>query len=225
GAKVRVVDADFSKELCGGTHVDRTGKIGYFRIMKESSIAAGVRRIEAVSGKYAEEFVYEEEDLLQELGAALKVPVGSLSEKLTLLLDENKKFQLEFKQHRKGRLKQLADEMALLKEQIGHIPLIAQQVSLESEELALFAEELLQQIKSGVVALGATIGERCQLLIAVSPDLVQKQINAVFLIKEAAPLIKGGGGGKPHLAQAGGKDPQGLSKALDTIRHSLKTAK
>ncbi|MBM3184305.1 MAG: hypothetical protein FJZ64_03260 [Chlamydiae bacterium] len=222
GAKVRVIDADFSKELCGGTHVDRTGKIGYFRIMKESSIAAGSRRIEAVTGKYAEEFVYEEEDLLASLATTLKSPTPALLEKITLLLDENKKLEQELKQHRKGRLKELADEMAHKKEKVGSLHLIAQEVALTSEELATFAEELLLTLKSGIVALGATTGEKCQLLIAVSQDLV-KQINAVALIKEAAPHIAGGGGGKPHLAQAGGKDPKGLQKALNTIREKLKT--
>lgn len=225
GTKVRVVDAEFSKELCGGTHTNRTGMIGYFRIAKESSIAAGVRRIEAVSGKAAELLVRSEEDLLQSLASLLKAPVGSLNEKIEALLDENKQLSTAIKGHRKGLLKQLSDLCLSHKETAGHISLIAQEVALEADELATFAEELLRHLKSGVVALGAKVGERCQLLIAVSPDLVQKNIHAVTLIKEAAPLISGGGGGKQNLAQAGGKDPQGLSKALDKVRDLLKVAK
>lgn len=225
GAKVRVVDAEFSKELCGGTHTGRTGMIGYFRIAKESSIAAGVRRIEAVSGKTAELFVRSEEDLLQSLATLLKAPVGSLNEKIEALIDENKQLSTTIKGHRKGLLKQISDLCLSQKETAGHISLIAQEVDVEADELATFAEELLRHLKSGVVALGAKIGERCQLLIAVSPDLVQKNIHAVTLIKEAAPLISGGGGGKQNLAQAGGKDPQGLSKALDKVRDLLKVAK
>jgi len=225
GAKVRVVDADFSKELCGGTHTARTGMIGYFRIAKESSIAAGVRRIEAISGKYAEHFVRTEEDLLLSLASSLKAAPHAIGEKLDALLEENKQLGLELKTLRKGQLKQLSDKLLAHKEQAGHIPLIAQEVSVEADELAGFAEELLGHLKSGVVALGAKTGERCQLLIAVSSDLVQKNIHAVSLIKEAAPLIAGGGGGKQNLAQAGGKDPHGLPKALDKVRDLLKSAK
>ena len=225
GASVRVIDADFSKELCGGTHTFRTGTIGYFRIAKESSIAAGVRRIEAVTGRAAELFVRNEEDLLQSIASSLKAPVGALSERLEALLDENKQLTTEIKKFRKGQLKQLSDSCLAKKEKAGHVFLIAQEVSIEAEELAAFAEELLQHLKSGVVALGMKVGERCQLLIAVSQDLVQKNIHASALIKEVAPLISGGGGGKQNLAQAGGKDPQGLTSALNKVRDLLQIAK
>ncbi len=224
GSKVRVIDADFSKELCGGTHTARTGTIGYFRIAKESSIAAGVRRIEAVSGRAAEQFVRGEEDLLQSLATSLKIPASALPEKIDALLEENRNLSSELKGHRKGLLKQLSDACLSQKEKAGHISLIAQEVAIDADEMTAFAEELLRHLKSGVVALGAKVGERCQLLIAVSPDLVQKNIHAAALIKEAAPFISGGGGGKQNLAQAGGKDPKGLSKALDKIRELLKTA-
>ncbi|MBI5272384.1 MAG: alanine--tRNA ligase [Chlamydiia bacterium] len=222
GDRVRVVDVEFSKELCGGTHTGRTGTIGYFKIAKESSIAAGVRRIEALCGKAAEEMVQEEEDLLAELSEKMKAPGALLLEKLTSLLDENKALAAELKGHRRGRMKQLAAQCLAHKEQAGAIPLIAQEVDVPAEDLPLFAEELLLHLKSGVVVLGAKGQDRCQLLVAVSADLVQKQIHANTLIKEAAPLIQGGGGGKQNLAQAGGKDPSGLLKAFDKIRHSLK---
>lgn len=225
GDRVRVIDVDFSKELCGGTHANRTGRIGYFKIIKESSIAAGVRRIEAFSGKLAEQWVQQEEDLLQSLASQLKIPTTSLLEKFQSLLEENKQLHAELKVHRKGELKQMAVHCLSRKEQAGAISLIAQEVSVHGDELALFADELLQQLKSGVVAVGALAGERCQLLVAVSPDLVQKNIHAHALIKEAAPLIAGGGGGKQNLAQAGGKNPQGLGLALDRIRQLLKEAK
>jgi len=224
GERVRVIDADFSKELCGGTHTGRTGMIGYFRIAKESSIAAGVRRIEAVSGRGAEQLVRGEEDLLQALASSLKTPVSSLFEKTESLIEENKRIAQELKGLRKGQRKGLFDQCLAQKEKAGHISLIAQEVSVETEELASFADELLQRLKSGVVALGAKVGERCQILVAVSADLVQKNIHASALVKEAAPFIAGGGGGKQNLAQAGGKDPQGLPKALDRIRDLLRVA-
>lgn len=225
GEKVRVVDAEFSKELCGGTHTKRTGKIGYFRIAKESSIAAGVRRIDALSGKAAEEFVRQEEDLIHSLGTQLKTSPPSLLEKLQALLDENKQLHAELKVHKKAQLQQMASNCLSHKELAGKIPLIVQEVSIANEELVPFAEELLHQLKSGIVAIGSKMEERCQLLVAVSPDFVQKNIHANLLIKEAAPLIGGGGGGKTNLAQAGGKNPGGLKDALNRIRHLLKDAK
>jgi alanyl-tRNA synthetase len=221
GEKVRVIDIDFSKELCGGTHTSHVGTIGLFKIAKESSIAAGVRRIEAVTGKWAEAFVQQEEDLLQSIAALLKSTPAATLERLQQLLDENKAFAAEFKVHRREKLKSLVIECMALKEPIGNFDLIAQEVAIDPEDLNTFADELVQKLKSGVVALGLKTGERCQLVVAVSPDLVQKNILASHLIKEAAPFIQGGGGGKQSLAQAGGKNPAGLAKALDKIRHLI----
>jgi alanyl-tRNA synthetase len=221
GDKVRVVDIDFSKELCGGTHTSRTGTIGLFKIAKESSIAAGVRRIEAVTGRYAEILVQQQEDLLQGISLQLKTPLQAIPEKIQSLLEENKLLEQELKAFRKGQLKQLIEKCLADQEKAGSISLIATEVAVSPEEMAEFATDLMAQMKSGVIALGAKIGERCQLLIAVSPDL---NINAAGLIKEVAPLIQGGGGGKQNLAQAGGKDPLGLPKALDKIRLILKDA-
>lgn len=222
GAKVRVVDIDFSKELCGGTHTSRLGTIGLFKIAKESSIAAGVRRIEAVTGRQAELLIEQEEDLITSLAGQLKVLPNALSERLQALIEENRLLTQELKTHRKGQLKQLLTQCLSQKQQVGSVVLIAEEVGISADELTGFADDLIKELKSGVVALGATVGERCQLLIAVSPDLVQKNIFASTLIKEIAPLIQGGGGGKQNLAQAGGKDPSGMKKALERIRQLLK---
>jgi len=225
GEKVRVIDIDFSKELCGGTHTSRIGTIGFFKITKESSIASGVRRIESATGKYAEQFVQQEEDLIQSLSSLLKAPVQTLPEKLQSLLEDNKLLTQELKVLKRGQLKQLLEKCLSRKETVGSIVLVAEEVQVDAEELNGFADDILQHLKSGVVALGVKIGERCQLVVAVSPDLVQKNIHAQALIKEAAPFIQGGGGGKQNLAQAGGKDPLGLPKALEKIRHILKETK
>ena len=224
GDKVRVIDIDFSKELCGGTHTSRVGTIGLFKIAKESSIAAGVRRIEAITGRYAEMWVQQEEDLLQNLSVQLKSPVQMIPEKMQALIEENRLLAQELKAFRKGELKLLLEKCLADKEKAGSIALIAKEIAIGTEELTEFAADLILQMKSGVVALGATVGEKCQLLIAVSPDLVQKNINAQTLIKEVAPLIQGGGGGKQNMAQAGGRDPLGLPKALEKIRQLLKNA-
>lgn len=225
GSKVRVVDIEFSKELCGGTHTSQLGTIGFFKITKESSIAAGIRRIEAVTGKYAELFVQNQEDQLLQFASQLKTPIQTLPEKITALIEENKDLSQEIKNLRKGRMKVLLEECLEHKEAMGESHFIAQEIALETEEMTPFAEELLARLKSGVIVLGTDLGEKCQLIVAVSPDLIQKNIHAHMLIKEIAPLIQGGGGGKQNLAQAGGKDPKGLPKALEKIRHLLQTTK
>lgn len=222
GEKVRVVDMDFSKELCGGTHTHSLGNIGLFKIQKESSIAAGVRRIEALSGKAAEKLVQEEEDLLASLATQMKTTVGALSEKLGSILEDNKRLETELKTYRKQEMKALIEKCFHSAEKAGSIAFVGTEIEIPGEELPSFAENLLGRLKSGVVALGVRLGEKCQLLIAVSSDLVQKNIHAQMLIKEAAPLIQGGGGGKQNIAQAGGKDPLGLPKAIDKIRQLLK---
>lgn len=221
GSTVRVVDIDFSKELCGGTHTSNSGTIGLFKITKESSIAAGVRRIEAVTGLYAEKFVQSEEDSLHKIADILKATPSSALEKINALLEKNKQLEQELKTFRKGQTKELLEQLFSRKEKMGESYLIAEEITLQPDEMAPFAEELLQRIKSGVIAIGTSSQEKCQLLIAVSPDLVQKNVHAQNLIKEVSPLIQGGGGGKPNLAQAGGKDPKGLPKAIDKVRKLL----
>jgi alanyl-tRNA synthetase len=221
GERVRVVDIDFSKELCGGTHTSRVGTIGFFKIAKESSIAAGVRRIEAVTGLYAELLVQQEEDKIQAASALLKTTPGLFLEKLTQFSDENKLLSTEIKKFRKDQLLQTIQNCLQSKQFIQSIPFIAAEIVIPSEELNACAEELVTQLKSGVVILGVKLEERCQIAIAVSEDLVKQQIHATTLIKAIAPLIQGGGGGKQTLAQAGGKNSQGMSLAFEKIRHLL----
>jgi alanyl-tRNA synthetase len=194
GSTVRVVDIDFSKELCGGTHTKDVGTIGLFKITKESSIAAGVRRIEAVTSLYAEKFVQSEEDELTNIAEALKATPATAMEKVHALLEKNKQLEQEIKHFRKGQMKELLEELLLRKEKMGESYLIAQEISLQPDEMLPLAEELLQKVKSGVIVLGASSSqEKCQLLIAVSQDLVQKNVHAQTLIKEVSPLIQGGG--------------------------------
>lgn len=221
GSTVRVVDINFSKELCGGTHTTNAGTIGLFKITKESSIAAGVRRIEAVTGIYAEKFIQNEEDELSKIAETLKATPSSILEKANTLIERNKHLEQEIKNYRKIQTKALLEQTLTHKEMIGESYLIAQEIALQPDEMAPFAEELLQHLKSAVIALGSATPEKCQLLIAVSQDLVQKNIHAQTLIKEISPLIQGGGGGKSNLAQAGGKDPSGLPKALSKLRELL----
>lgn len=222
GETVRVIDIDFSKELCGGTHTTRVGTIGLFKIAKEGSIAAGVRRIEALTGKAAETFVQQEEDLISNISKELKSTPATVLEKLQAFMEDHKALTQELKTLRKAQGKQLIAECLKKKEEIGSTSLIASIVNIDPKDFNEFAQELLQKMGSGVIALGLKLDERCQLLIAVSPDL--KDLHAGKMIKELAPLIQGGGGGKQNMAQAGGKDPSGLPKALEKIRELIATA-
>jgi alanyl-tRNA synthetase len=222
GAKVRVIDIDFSKELCGGTHTHHVGTIGYFRIAKEGSISSGVRRIEAVSGKSAEMFTYENEDHAEKAAELLKVSPAKLIERVSSFLEEHKHLVQELKQFKKTALKQLAKDLVSKVQQAGPISFITEVVPVEAEMLPELAEDLIAALRSGVVLLGIKTDGRCQLMARVSSDLVQKGIQAVPLIKEIAPAIGGSGGGKPESAQAGGKNPEGLSLALDKAKQWLR---
>lgn len=221
GSKVRVVDIDYSKELCGGTHTHRVSTICTFRITKEGSVASGVRRIEAVTGKEAEDFVYANEDVSEKAAELLKVPSAKLIERTASLLEENKQLSQELKQFKKESLKSLAKELLSKEQKAGNFSFIGEIVSVDADLLPELVENLISALKSGVVLLGTKAEGRCQLMARVSSDLTQKGIQAVQLIKEVAPAMGGSGGGKAESAQAGGKNPEGLKEAIDKARQWL----
>jgi len=222
GAHVRVVDIDFSKELCGGTHVFHVGMIGYFRITKESSIAAGVRRIEASCGKAAEDFVRQEEALMEEAASLVKAQPAKLVEKITQLLEETTTLKQQLRTAKNVKLKQLSQELVQSVEKIQETSLLTAIVDIDPEDLAELADSLLEKLKSGLVVLAIKLPKRIQILIRVSPDGVKKGIAANALIKKISSSIEGGGGGRPDSAQAGGKNPDGIEKAFQTIKQFLK---
>lgn len=215
GNVVRVVDVDFSKELCGGTHVQALGNIGLFRIVKESSIAAGMRRIEAVTGLEAEIFAYQSEDLLNQLADSLKTAPAKLNERLEKLMEENKQLSLELKSLKKEQMGVLIHSLLGLVKVHKEMPILISEVTLSLEELRLCVDELIAKMATGVVILGVTAGDKCHILVRVSDDLVLKGVKANEIIREISPIIEGSGGGKANNAQAGGKAPHKLSKALN----------
>jgi alanyl-tRNA synthetase len=221
GSKVRVVDIDFSKELCGGTHTDHVGNIGFFRVLKEGSISAGVRRIEAVTGAEAEEFVYSHETLLDNCAAQLKTTPAQLTEKLSSLLEENKQQAQQLKSFKRGVVKQLASQLPGQAKKIKGITFIAEVVPFDAEELQLLAEDLSHTASPYVLALAIKVEGRCQLFVKVSSDLQAKGLKAVSLVKEMAPHIDGNGGGKHDTAQAGGKKPEGIYQAFETAKQLI----
>ncbi|HEY2811412.1 MAG TPA: alanine--tRNA ligase [Rhabdochlamydiaceae bacterium] len=223
GAKVRVVDIEYSKELCGGTHVAEVGTIGLFRIAKEGSISAGVRRIEALTGALAETFMYETEDQLEDAAELLKAPAAKVLERVNVLLEENKSLSASLKEFKRTALKQYAKELLHKVQKAGSIPLLSAIVTVESELIRDLLEEISASLSSGVILLGIKTDDRCQLVAKVTSDWVHKGIHAVELIKEIAPLIEGSGGGKDNHAQAGGKKPEGLALALEKAKQWLST--
>ena len=221
GSKVRVVESGEAKELCGGTHTEKTGDIGYFRIEKESSIAAGVRRIEAITGVDAENLARSSDDQLAKLSSTLKVIEPKLQERVEKLLEENKALLAQLKSIRQTYLASVKKEALDAKRDIRDTSVIAFEGDFEPDELRRTAEELIKEMQSGIVLLGSPRNQKAQIYLRVSDDLVKKGIKADAITRDLAVLIEGSGGGKPQGAMAGGKAydkiPLVLLKVLDYI--------
>lgn len=220
-SQVRVIDIGFSKELCGGTHIEETGRIGYFRIAKEGSIAAGVRRIEAVTGKEAEALARYSDDTLHALAVVLKTQPGKLSERIEKLIEENKQLAHELKEAKKSQLGGQAASLLSKVETINGISALFVEVDLKPEELRLCADDLIAKLPSGVIMLAGKDEDKCHVIVRVSEPLVQKGYKASDIIKAIAPIIEGSGGGKPNGAQAGGKAPHRIPEALEKAREEV----
>lgn len=221
GSVVRVIDIDYSKELCGGTHTSAVGNIGLFRIAKEGSIAAGIRRIEAVTGQEAEALNRQQEDTLLHLGQLLKAPPHLVQEKLEKLLEENRQSLQELKSLRKDQLNALIDSLLSQTNQIGPLRYIVAEVPLSGEDLKQCTDLIFERLNSGIVLLGAAMPEKCQLMAKVSDEWVSKGFSAHELLKSALSIVDGSGGGKPQAAQGGGKLPQKLIEALEKVKENI----
>lgn len=219
---VRVIDIDFSKELCGGTHVHSLGTIGFFRIAKESSIAAGTRRIEAVTGEDAVALARESDDMLNALATVLKTQPQKLLERIEKLTEENKLLMQELKSAKKGQLTDLISNLLTTVETLNNIPTLIAEVSLSTEDLRTCADELSSKINPSVIVLASCTTDKCQLIVRVSDDLTKRNVSAVDIVKAIGPIIEGSGGGKPNNAQAGGKAPQHVKAALSKARELIK---
>ncbi|WP_306812840.1 alanine--tRNA ligase [Paenibacillus soyae] len=216
GDVVRVVRVgDYSLELCGGCHVRNTSQIGLFKLLGESGIGSGVRRIEAVTGKHAYAYYEEQMELLKQAAASLKsnvadVPkrVDSLNAQLKELARENESLQSKLSRIEAGSLESKAVK-------VGDVTILSARVSAPSmEALRGIVDELKAKLGSSVIVLGAAGEDKVNLAAAVSADLVKKGFHAGNIVKEAAILCGGNGGGRPDMAQAGGKDVSKLDEAL-----------
>ncbi|MEA1881013.1 MAG: alanine--tRNA ligase [Candidatus Marinimicrobia bacterium] len=225
GDQVRVVTvADFSKELCGGTHVDRTGDIGFFKITEESSLASGVRRIVAATGPKAVEYVQTQAAALDSVQARLNCGTDMVAERVDQLLSQKKALEKELKQHRKSTSDFNVKALVEGGKSIGDYTVVIQMTDAESmDALKGLGDKLLGGLKSGVGVLG-TEGEKPMVVIVVSQDLVKSGVKAGDLAKSIGGEMGGGGGGKPHLATAGGRDSAGLKFAMDKSFEIIKQA-
>ncbi|MBN2163705.1 MAG: alanine--tRNA ligase [Pontiellaceae bacterium] len=223
GDTVRVVSVgDFSKELCGGTHVSSTGQIGQFRIVSESSVAAGIRRIEAVTGLAALEWSADEHELLSGLSQSLSVKPADLPGRIKAMAEQVKSAE---KQLKEARMKAAVHgieallskvEHITLKDKVDNMPLLAATAGeVPMDALRELMDRLRQKLESGVIILGSHADGKACFMCSVSDDLVKEGIHAGKLIGAVAKLAGGGGGGKPDKAQAGGKDG---TKVVDAIK-------
>ena len=222
GETVRVVEmTGFSSELCGGTHVARTGDIGFFKIVQESAVAAGVRRIEAVTGKKAVEHAQRIENELRETAGLLKIGLLETSERTEKLLRRERELEKEI-ESLKGKLaaKDSGDLMGRVRNLNGVDILSAVVEASDAKTLRDFGDKLRDRLRSGIILLGSRSEGKAMLLCIVTKDLT-KRYHAGNIIKAVAPIVGGSGGGRPDMAQAGGQKPEFLEKALEKLPELL----
>jgi len=225
GDTVRVVTIDpgYSVELCGGTHVGATGELGYFKITSEAAVAAGVRRIEAISGLAAENYIQEQVDLIRSVREAFKNP-KDLSKAILSLQEENTTLKKTLEKFEAAQLKNLRDELAKKAEAINGVQFIGQTVEVNSADaLKKLAFELKAVTENPVIALAAAIEGKASVVLLFDENAVaQKGLDASALMKKKiAPIIKGGGGGQKTLATAGGQNVSNLSEVIEAVKTAL----
>jgi len=225
GDVVRVVSVDnYSIELCGGCHVENTATIGLFKIVSESGIGAGTRRIEAVTGAAAYKQLNDQLSLLKDAAAQLKTNLKDVPTRVESLLSDIKELQRE-NESLKTKLGNIeaGSLLSSVKEVNGVKMLAAKVQASDMNNLRTMADELKQKIESGVIVLAAVQGEKVNIIAAVTGDLIPKGFHAGKLIKEVATRCGGGGGGRPDMAQAGGKNPNEVDAALHFVEEWVKS--
>ncbi len=219
GDKVRVVKYGNSIELCGGTHIPATGMIGSLRVISESSVAAGVRRIEAVTAEAAENYTFMLQDSLRELRAMFN-NVPNLAQTIRKSIEENAELKKEVQEYIKEKVQQIKkDLLANAIERNGvKVIVFKGEAHIEAiKDVAFQVKGEAQETGKVFFVGGIKEGAKCALMVSISDALVKEGLNAGKLVKDAAKLIQGGGGGQPHFATAGGKNSDGLDAAVDAI--------
>ena len=227
GAEVRVMDVPgVSMELCGGTHVKNTAEIGLFKIVTEAGVASGIRRIEAVAGPAVLEYLNVRDRVVRELGDRFKAKPEELPERITQLQTDLKTTQKQLDQLKAELALAKSDQLLSQAESVnGFKVLVAQLEGVDAESLKTAAEQLLQKLGEGAVVLGSVPeAKKVSLVAAFSPKVNKKGLQAGKFIGGIAKRCGGGGGGRPNLAQAGGRDPSQLPSALEEAQSELRSA-
>lgn len=226
GDTVRVVQVgDYSLELCGGIHVQNTAEIGQFKIVSETGIGAGVRRIEAVTGKAAYLYVQEQLDILQEAATLVKAKsVRDVPTRIDSVLGQMKAVQRENESlsAKVGNMEasNLTDSVV----EVNGVSVLAKKVNArDMDALRSIMDKLKKETESGVLVLGAETGGKVSIVAAVTKDLIDQGFHAGKIVKEVATRCGGGGGGRPDMAQAGGKNPDQLDSALEFVAEYVKS--
>ncbi|MBC8213251.1 MAG: alanine--tRNA ligase [Candidatus Marinimicrobia bacterium] len=215
GDKVRMVNiSDFSKELCGGTHANRTGDIGAFKIISESALAAGIRRIEAITGNSVIKYLHQNEEIIQQAKNLFKCSETDIPEKIQQTLDQKKSLEKENKELKLLTQSDVVDDLISKAHQFGDVRLVVTKID-EIDDLKAIGDEFRQKFKqSGIALIGTVKNDKPMVMCAITDDLTNN-IQAGKVVKEVGEKIGGGGGGKPHLATAGGRNSDSLQSALD----------
>ena len=225
GDVVRVVKVpDFSMELCAGSHVKNVGQIGMFKIVSETGVASGVRRIEAVTGKAALDYMNAKAALLSQVAAALKSSEEEVPTALGKLLAEKKEMEKQLEEAAANRDKADAAKLLAAVSDFSGVPVVCGKAQAASmDELRAVADLTLSKLAGGLVVLACVNDDKVNLVVKASKEAVKKGIHAGKIIKEAAAVVGGGGGGRPDMAQAGGKKPEALPQAFEKAADIIKT--
>jgi len=223
GEKVRVVVVgDISKELCGGTHVESTGEIGQFKIIAESSVGAGLRRIEAVTGLAALEYANQREAILEQAAQLLKTRPEELISRLEISQNHVRELEKEIAALQKQLSQGIVQELLQQVREVKGIRYIASAVSApDMDELRSIADRIRDGLSGGVVVLGAVVGDKVNFVAMAGKEAVARGVHSGNIVKEVSSAAGGGGGGRPEMAQAGGKKPEKLSDALSLVEAIL----
>lgn len=224
GDVVRVVKVpDFSMELCAGSHVKNVGQIGMFKIVSETGVASGVRRIEAVTGKAALDYMNAKAALLSQVAAALKSSEEEVPTALGKLLAEKKEMEKQLEEAAANRDKADAAKLLAAVSDFSGVPVVCGRAQAASmDELRAVADLTLSKLAGGLVVLACVNDDKVNLVVKASKEAVKKGIHAGKIIKEAAAVVGGGGGGRPDMAQAGGKKPEALPQAFEKAADIIK---
>ncbi|EIJ67390.1 alanine--tRNA ligase [Pasteurella bettyae] len=222
GDIVRVVGmTDFSIELCGGTHVQRTGDIGLFKIVSEGAVAAGIRRIEAVTAENAMNWLYEQQNIINQSAELLKSDASSLIEKIQQVQDKAKKTEKELQQLKEKVAMQTGSDLVKSAVKINDISVIIQQLDgIEAKSLRVMVDDLKNQLGSGIIVFASVIEDKVNLIVGVTTDLTAK-VKAGELVNLMAQQVGGKGGGRPDMAMAGGSQPENINAALTVCSNWL----